>query len=221
MSGCIVTDPPTARRSRRRPRSPTRSSSGTRRSRGTSRRPPGRRRRRARAGACAAIASIASCGRSSWIPDRNVPGHTQLTRIPSRAYSTAATFASWITAAFVAQYGAACDHAVRPATDAVRMIDPDCCARMTGTAARMPLTAPRTLTRNARSQSSVARLWMRPFGASTPALLISTSSRPKRSTAERDDGFDLRDLAHVGQQRLDRAATLRQAVDGGFERRVH
>ena len=35
--------------------------------------------------------------------DRNVPGHTQLTRIPSRAYSTAATLASWITAAFVAQ----------------------------------------------------------------------------------------------------------------------
>ena len=58
------------------------------------------------------------------MPERNVPGHTQLTRIPSRAYSTAATFASWITAAFVAQYGAACDHAVRPATDAVRMIEP-------------------------------------------------------------------------------------------------
>ena len=110
-------------------------------------------------------------------------GHTQLTRIPSRAYSTAATFASWMTAAFVAQYGAACDHAVSPATDAVRMIDPDCCARMTGTAARMPLTAPITLTRNARSQSSVVRLWIRPFGASTPALLTSTSRRPKRSTA--------------------------------------
>ncbi len=146
------------------------------------------------------------------MPERNVPGHTQLTRIPSRAYSTAATFASWITAAFVAQYGAACDHAVRPATDAVRTIDPDCCARMTGTAARMPLTAPSTLTRNARSQSSVVRLWMRPFGASTPALLISTSSRPKRSTAERDDGFDVGDLADVGGQRLDRAAMLRQAV---------
>ena len=167
----------------------------------------------------AAIASIASGGRSAWIPERNVPGHTQLTRIPSRAYSTAATFASWITAAFVAQYGAACDHAVSPATDAVRMIDPDCCARMTGTAARMPLTAPSTLTRNARSQSSVVRLWMRPFGESTPALLISTSSRPKRSTARRDDGFDVGDLAHVGGQRLDRAASLGQAVHGGFERR--
>ena len=35
--------------------------------------------------------------------ERNDPGHTQLTRIPSRAYSTAATLASWITAAFVAQ----------------------------------------------------------------------------------------------------------------------
>ena len=37
--------------------------------------------------------------------------------------------------------------------------------------------------RKARSQSSVDRLWMRPFGESTPALPISTSSRPKRSTA--------------------------------------
>src|SRR5438128_88039 len=62
--------------------------------------------------------------------------------MPSRAYSIAATFASWITAALVAQYGAACDQAVSPDTDAVRMIEPDCCARMTGTAARMPLTAP-------------------------------------------------------------------------------
>ena len=61
---------------------------------------------------------------------------------------------------------------------------------------------------------------MRPFGASTPALLISTSSRPKRSTAQRDDGLDVGDLAHVGGQRLDRAAMLGQAGDGGVERRV-
>ena len=38
---------------------------------------------------------------------------------------------------------------------------------------------------------------------------------------ERDDGFDVRDLAHVGAQRLDRAALLRQAVHGRIERRVH
>ena len=135
----------------------------------------GRRPSRARGGGAAAMASSASGGRSSWIAERNVPGHTQLTRIPSRAYSTAATFASWITAALVAQYGAACDHAVNPATDAVSTIEPDRCGRMTATAARMPLTAPRRLTRKARSQSSVARLWIRPFGESTPALLISTS----------------------------------------------
>ena len=88
-----------------------------------------------------------------------------------------------MTAALVAQYGAAWDHAVSPDTDAVRTIDPCCCGRITPTAALIPLTAPRTLTRNARSQSSVARLWIRPFGESTPALLISTSRRPKRSTA--------------------------------------
>ena len=62
------------------------------------------------------------------------------------------------------------------------MIDPDRWARITGTAARMPLTGPSTLMWKARSQSSVARLWILPFGDSTPALLISTSRRPKRST---------------------------------------
>ena len=136
-----------------------------------------------------------------------MPGHTQLTRIPSRAYSTAATFASWITAAFVAQYGAACDHAVSPATDAVRTIEPDCCARMTGTAARMPLTAPRTLTRNARSQSSVARLWMRPFGDEHAGVADQHVEPAEALDRQRDDGFDLGDLAHVGEHRLDRAAS--------------
>ena len=115
--------------------------------------------------------------------DRNVPGHTQLTLMPSRAYSTAATFASWMTAALVAQYGAACDQAVSPETDAVRTIDPALRGRITPTAALMPLTAPMTLTLNARSQSAVLRLWMRPLGESTPALLIRTSTPPNRSTA--------------------------------------
>ena len=62
-------------------------------------------------------------------------------------------------------------------------MDPERWGRITPTAARIPLTAPSTLTRNARSQSSVARLWMRPFGERTPALLTRTSRRPKRSTA--------------------------------------
>src|ERR1700684_1682329 len=101
------------------------------------------------------MASRASWGRSAWMADRKVPGHTQLTRIPSRAYSTAATLASWITAALVAQYGAAWDHAGSPDTEAVRTIEPDRRGRMTPTAARIPLTAPITLIRKARSQSSV------------------------------------------------------------------
>ena len=48
--------------------------------------------------------------------ERNVPGHTQFTRMPSRAYSTAATLASWMTAALVAQYG----RGVRPRREARR-----------------------------------------------------------------------------------------------------
>src|ERR671916_3100454 len=81
------------------------------------------------------MASSASAGRPSWIAERNVPGHTQFTRMPSRAYSTAATLASWMTAALVAQYGAAWDQAVSPEIDAVSTIEPDVCARMTGPAA--------------------------------------------------------------------------------------
>src|SRR5271167_3148831 len=105
------------------------------------------------------MAAMASSGRPSWMAERNVPGQTQLTRMPSRAYSTAATLASWITAALVAQYGAECDQAVSPATEAVSTMEPDPWGHMTPTAALMPLTAPRTLTRNERSQSSVSRLW--------------------------------------------------------------
>ncbi len=83
----------------------------------------------------------------------------------------------------MAQYGPACDQAVIPATDAVSTIEPRFWGRITDTAAVMPLTAPITLTRKARSQSSTVRLWIRPLGESTPALLISTSSRPWSSTA--------------------------------------
>ena len=39
----------------------------------------------------------------AWIAERKVPGHTQFTRIRSRAYSTAAHFARWITPALVTQ----------------------------------------------------------------------------------------------------------------------
>ena len=73
----------------------------------------------------------------------------------------------------------------------------------------MPLTAPSTLTRSERSQSSVVRLWMRPLGASTPALLMSTSSAAEALDRERDDGFDVGDLTHVGEHGLDRAARRR------------
>ena len=84
---------------------------------------------------------------------------------------------------------------------------------MTGTAARMPLTAPRTLTRNARSQSSVARLWMRPFGESTPALLIEHVEPAEALDRPGDDRLDLVDVADVGEHRLDRAVAVGQAGD--------
>ena len=46
---------------------------------------------------------------------------------------------------------------------------------------------------------SVVRLWMRPLGDSTPALLISTSTRPKRSTASLTTASTCVEVAHVGQ----------------------
>ena len=99
----VAGNPFRAPSTRRRRRSPTRSSSATRRRPGRSTHRPGRRPSRARGDAARRWRRAPPAGRSSWIAERNVPGHTQLTRIPSRAYSTAATFASWITAAFVAQ----------------------------------------------------------------------------------------------------------------------
>ena len=152
--------------------------------------------------------------------DRNVPGHTQLTRMPSRAYSTAATLASWITAALVAQYGAACDHAVSPDTDAVSTIEPDCCVRMTGTAARMPLTAPRTLMRKARSQSSVDEVVDAAVRREHAGVADQHVEPAEALDGPRDDGLDLGDVADVGQHRLDRAVDLGQAADGRVERRL-
>ena len=153
------------------------------------------------------------------MPERNVPGHTQLTRIPSRAYSTAATFASWITAAFVAQYGSG----VRPrgeagdrggeddrpgllrahdghrgpdAVDGTENVDPE---------HALPILGRQVVDAAVRSEhTGVADQHVEPAEA---------------LDRQADDGFDLRDLAHVGEQRLDRATMLRQAVDGGIERR--
>ena len=65
---------------------------------------------------------------------------------------------------------------------------------------------------------------MRPLGESTPALLIRTSSRPKRSTAPRHHGFDLVVVADVRQHRLDRTGTVHrpEAGDRGVQRgRAH
>ena len=205
--------------SRRRPPSPSRWSSGTRHWRDRNRRLPGRRPSPARAGGAPRWRRSLPAGRSAWMAERKVPGHTQLTRIPSRAYSTAATFASWMTAAFVAQYGAGMGPRGEAGDRGGQHDRAGPLRAHTGTAARIPLTAPRTLTRNARSQSSVARLWMRPLGARTPALLISTSSRPKQLDGEVDHRLDLSEVAHVGQHRLDPRPALGKPANRRLQRR--
>ena len=54
-----------------------------------------------------------------------------------------------------------------------------------------------------RCQSASVRLWIRPFGASTPALLTSTSRRPNRSIGAGDNRLDLRHVRDVGDDGLD------------------
>ena len=151
--------------------------------------------------------------------ERNVPGHTQFTRIPSRAYSTAATFASWITAAFVAQYGAACDHAVRPgdrrrqhdrarplrahdghrgpdAVDGTEDVDPERALPVLG--------------------GQVVDATVRREHAGVADQHVEAAEALDR---QRDHGFDLVEVAHVGEHRLDRAVGCREAGDGRLERR--
>ena len=74
---------------------------------------------------------------------------------------------------------------------------------MMGTAARMPLTAPRRLIRNERSQTSVSRLWIRPFGERTPALLMSYVEAAEALDGQRHHRLDLGDLADVRDLRFD------------------
>ena len=98
------------------------------------------------------------------------------------------------------------------------MIDPDPCGRITPTAALMPLTAPRTLTRKARSQSSVAMLWMRPFGDSTPALLIEHVEPAEALDRRGDHSPDRIHVAHVGQHRARPRPRLGEPGNSGLER---
>ena len=66
---------------------------------------------------------------------------------------------------------------MRPATEEMLMIIPDCCARMIGITARIVLAAASTFSRNSASTSAAsasAMLALRP----TPALFTSTSMPP-------------------------------------------
>ena len=109
-----------------------------------------------------------------------------------------------MTAALVAQYGAECDHAVRPATDAVRMIDPEPCGRMTATAARMPLTAPSTLT----AEGALPVLGRQVVDAAVRrqhAGVAHQDVEPAEALdGQRHHRLDLRGSLHVGEQRRHR-----------------
>ena len=75
------------------------------------------------------------------------------------------------------------DQAVRPDTEAVSTIEPDCCARITGTAALDAVDGAEDVDAEGPLPVLGRQVVDASVGESTPALLISTSSRPKRSTA--------------------------------------
>ena len=138
-----------------------------------------------------------------------MPGHTQLTRMPSRAYSTAATFASWITAAFVAQYGAACDHAVRPETEAVRTIDPGPLRAHDGHRGADAVDGAEHVDPERALPVFGRQVVDATVRREHPGVADQHVEPAEALHREGDDGFDVRDLADVGRQGLDRAHDAR------------
>src|SRR5690606_5275936 len=119
-------------------------------------------------GCFASMAAIAESGRPSCTADGKVPGQTALIRSPSCAYSRAATRVRWTTPALDAQYGAACDQAVSPLTEAMLTIETGARFRRVRATARMPWKVPVRLIDRVRCHSSVDTLWMRALGDTIP-----------------------------------------------------
>ena len=76
---------------------------------------------------------------------------------------------------------------------------------MTPTAARMPLTAPRTLTRKARSQSSVVQVVDAAVRREHAGVADEDVEPAEALDRPRDHRLDLVVVADVGQHRLDRS----------------
>ncbi len=116
---------------------------------------------------------------------RTKPGQSTLTRTGEAAISRsrASTSERATTACLVATYGPISAGERSPAIDAVFTTCPSPCATIPGTNARTPWMTPHRLTPSVHSQSAALSVHIGPAPPPTPALLHTTCTAPKRSTA--------------------------------------
>src|SRR4051794_1724764 len=113
------------------------------------------------------------------------PGCSEFTRTPDAASSLATDFVIPRTAHLLGAYAVRRGDPIRPATEDMLMIEPPPFATIVGAIVRMPRNTPTWFTScNRRKSSSVVSA----SGAARkiPALLTSTSTRPRRSRAQRE-----------------------------------
>src|SRR5437868_5535828 len=97
------------------------------------------------------------------------PGHTVFMRTPSRAYSRAADFESWITAPLEAAYVDTPTRPTRPPIDATLTTAPPPLAMIAGIPYFMPRKTPRRLVLTTRSNSASSTSTSGPPRWMTPA----------------------------------------------------
>ena len=109
-----------------------------------------------------------------------IPGQTTVTPTPGAAWANSAARPSdsATTACLDARYGAIPGITEIPAMEAVFTTWPLFCAMRCGTKARRPWMTPRRLTPRTQSHSESSISQVNP-NATTPALLATTSTRPK------------------------------------------
>lgn len=112
------------------------------------------------------------------------PGQMALTRMRWGASSSPVVCARLITAALAAEYACGPAPPPTPAIDAVLMMDPPVpCGIMTRAACLVPSITERTRMAKVSSQASASSSVIGPNAPPMPALLNTTSSCPKASTA--------------------------------------
>src|SRR5665647_3527705 len=110
------------------------------------------------------------------------PGWIELTRMPERPRSIAATLGRPRRAHLLATYEPRLAIGMSPAADEMLTIAPPPAAFMSGATAFMPSIGPVTLTAATRSNSALGMVSTGPYD-STPALLTSTVTGPNAACA--------------------------------------